>query len=261
MKQQVKKIEEGRYLYGVVDSGKKMSLGEIGIDGHEVYTIPYQRISAVVHSCLARPYKSKDERVVRGWVITHENVVEKVWEEVGTILPLGFDCITKANEDRGAEERVIDWLKEEYDILVDKLNKVKDKAEYVVKVSWDIKVITEKLLQKDQELKGLEEKIRSLSRGTAYMYKQKLEKILKEEMEKEANHWVKDFYERIRKSVDDLKVEDIKKLDSERQVLLNLSCLLYRGKTRELGEELEKINNMKGFTVHFTGPWPPYSFV
>jgi len=28
-----------------------------------------------------------------------------------------------------------------------------------------------------------------------------------------------------------------------------------------LGDELEKINNLKGFSVRFTGPWPPYSFV
>jgi hypothetical protein len=34
-----------------------------------------------------------------------------------------------------------------------------------------------------------------------------------------------------------------------------------RQKVDSLGEELEKINNMDGFSVHFSGPWPPYSFV
>jgi hypothetical protein len=44
-------------------------------------------------------------------------------------------------------------------------------------------------------------------------------------------------------------------------MLLNLSCLVSKDKVDGLGEELEKINNTEGFSVHFTGPWPPYSFV
>lgn len=44
-------------------------------------------------------------------------------------------------------------------------------------------------------------------------------------------------------------------------MLLNLSCLVSKGKVDSLGEELEKINNMEGFSVRFTGPWSPYSFV
>jgi len=37
--------------------------------------------------------------------------------------------------------------------------------------------------------------------------------------------------------------------------------LVYTDKYRELGEELDEINKMQGFSVRFTGPWPPYSFV
>jgi hypothetical protein len=44
-------------------------------------------------------------------------------------------------------------------------------------------------------------------------------------------------------------------------MLLNLSCLVARDKVDSLGKELEAINNMNGFSVHFSGPWPPYSFV
>ncbi|HEX7474725.1 MAG TPA: GvpL/GvpF family gas vesicle protein, partial [Dehalococcoidales bacterium] len=51
------------------------------------------------------------------------------------------------------------------------------------------------------------------------------------------------------------------KLDSDEVMLLNLSCLVAKDKVAGLGEELEKINNMEGFSVHFSGPWPPYSFV
>ena len=44
-------------------------------------------------------------------------------------------------------------------------------------------------------------------------------------------------------------------------MIMNLSCLVAREKYLELGEELGSINGMAGFSVRFTGPWPPYSFV
>ena len=80
-------------------------------------------------------------------------------------------------------------------------------------------------------------------------------------MEKRANLCFKDFYARIKKCVDEIKVEKAKKTDEERQMLMNLSCLVHKKKSKELGEELERINEQEGFSVRFTGPWPPYSFV
>jgi hypothetical protein len=93
------------------------------------------------------------------------------------------------------------------------------------------------------------------------MYKEKLEKAVKAEMDKLADEWFKDFYDRIKGHTDDIVVEKTKKMDKDKVMLLNLSCLMARGNVDSLGEELEKIDNMEGFSVRFTGPWPPYSFV
>jgi len=59
--------EEGRYVYCVADAGERVSLGGIGIEGNEVYTIPYEDISVVVHNCPAEPYQSDDQEVVKAW--------------------------------------------------------------------------------------------------------------------------------------------------------------------------------------------------
>jgi len=99
------------------------------------------------------------------------------------------------------------------------------------------------------------------SPGIAYIYKQKLEKTLKTDMERLADTWFKDFLGRINRHVDKVIVEKTRKLDKERVMLLNLSCLVAREKVRSLGDELEKISSMEGFSIHFSGPWPPYSFV
>ena len=43
-------------------------------------------------------------------------------------------------------------------------------------------------------------------------------------------------------------------------MLMHLACLLPESQSSHLGDTLENIQNMDGFRVQYTGPWPPYSF-
>ena len=253
-------MAEGRYLYCVGESSnERTNLGKIGIEDSQVHTIPYKDLCAVVHNCSGQPYESKDKKIVESWVIAHEETIETAWKRLGTVLPFGFDTIIKADEE-DPEEVVKAWLKEDYQSLKEKLNKVKGKVEYGVHISWNTKIITRDLIEKTPELKGLEQEIKSKPKGTAYMYKQKLEKLIRGELEKEAERCFKEFYKRIKPCTDGIKVEKLKKEDEPGQMLMNLSCLADKD-DKTLGDELEKINNRRGFFVRFTGPWPPYSFV
>jgi len=252
-------MAEGRYVYCVAESNDRLDLGRVGIEGSQVYTIPYKDLCAVVHNCPAQPYESKDKKVVESWVIAHEETIETAWKRLGTVLPLGFDTIIKTDEEN-PEEVVRAWLKEDYQSLKEKLNKIKGKVEYGVQVSWDTKIIARELIEKNFELKRLHEEIKSKPRGMAYMYRQKLEKLIRGRLEKEAERCFKEFYERIKGCTNEVKVEKLKKEDEPRQMLMNLSCLADKD-DKTLGDELEKINNRESFFVRFTGPWPPYSFV
>ena len=260
-KAEVMAIGEGRYLYCVADSGERVNLGPIGIDGNKVHTIPYRDICAVVHECPAEPYQSADREIVNSWVLAHQKVVDEAWEKWGTVLPLGFDTIVMDKDGAGPEENVRNWLQNDYDNLKSKMEKVRGKAEYGVQIFWEPQVVAQNLTKTSPEISQLEEEIKSQSRGVAYLYKQKLENALKRELESKADQCFRDFYERIRKLVDDIAVEKTKPGNQNTQMIMNLSCLLPRDKSAELGEELEKINSMEGFSVRFTGPWPPYSFV
>jgi len=252
---------QGGYLYCVADIGERVSLGPIGIDGSNVYTVPYQDICAVVHKCPAEPYNSTEREVVNSWVLAHQKVVDEAWERWGTVLPLRFDTIVMDKDGIGAEENVRNWLQNDYDNLKSKMEKVRGKAEYGVQVFWKPQVIARFLAKVSPEIGQLEKTIKSQSRGLAYLYKQKLENALKRELEAKADQCFRDFYERIRRHVDSIVVEKTKPSDQNTQMITNLSCLLPQGKTAELGEELHRINSMEGFSVRFTGPWPPYSFV
>ena len=84
---------------------------------------------------------------------------------------------------------------------------------------------------------------------------------MKADIENFSDSLFKDCYTRINKYSDDIVVENNRKPDDGKIMILNLSCLVNREKITELGGELGAINNTDGVFVHFYGPWPPYSFV
>ena len=58
-------MNNGIYLYCIADGNEKTNLGKIGIDGNEVYSLPYQQVSAIVHNCESRAYESEDKDIVK----------------------------------------------------------------------------------------------------------------------------------------------------------------------------------------------------
>jgi hypothetical protein len=253
---------KGRYVYGISAGDKEIRLGAIGINGNEVYTIPYGDISAIVHDCATEPYQSTDDEIVKNWVRTHQSVLDAADEQLGIVIPLGFDTILEPGDDATSPDQVVrDWLKLDYARLREVMGKIEGKDEYAVQISYEPALIIKQISEQSEVIRKIKEEMATKSPGTAYMYRQKLERAVKAETERLADKWFKDFYGRIKKHTDDIVIEKTRKLNNDQVMLLNLSCLVAREKIDGLGKELEDINNMDGFSVHFSGPWPPYSFV
>jgi hypothetical protein len=252
----------GLYLYGIAEADAQTKLGEIGIEGSEVYTIPYKELSAIVHNCPLEPYKSDDEEVVKGWVKTHQHVLDVAEEKFGTLIPFSLDMIIKPEDNATAEEAMKKWMSEEFNGLMEKMGKIRGKKEYGVQIFYIPSVMSEKIADESEEVRKIKEETKSKPPGAAYMYKQKLETAIKHEMESRMDSYFKDFYGRIKKHVEEIKVEKTKPTDEEdKQMIMNLSSLVTTDKYKKLGAELEQIDNTEAFSVRFTGPWPAYSFV
>ena len=252
----------GLYLYCIADESEAVNFGGIGIKDNEVYTIPFRDLSAVVHDCTAQPYQSDDPEKVKSWVLIHQQVVDGAAEKLGTIIPMGFDTIICGKGDADPKENMRNWIETDYDTLASKMAKIRNKAEYGVQIFWETKTMAHKISDESAEIGRLREEIKTKPKGIAYMVRQKLEELLKNEMENKADQYFQEFYEKIKVFTDDLRVEKTKRAEDEgKQMLLNLSCLLPKDQSEKLGEALEGIDNREGFSVRFTGPWPPYSFV
>lgn len=251
----------GLYVYCIADGGQEAKLGPIGIDGREVYSMPYRDVCAVVNNCPAEPHQSSDPQVVEGWVRAHQRVVDSAWGRWGTVLPLAFDTIVRRRGEGEPQEDIRKWLADEYEGLRRRMETVRGKAEYGVQVFWEPQVVARDIAANSEEIRRLEEETRSKPRGTVYLLRQKVESALRREMETRASACFREFYERIKQHVCDIRLERTRKVAEDRQMIMNLSCLAYRERSAELGKELEGIDRMDGFSVRFTGPWPPYSFV
>jgi hypothetical protein len=253
---------KGRYVYGITMTAKEVNMGPIGLDGSEVYLIKYQDMGAIVHNCLAEPYQSTDDEKVKTWIKTHQNVLDSAKEQFKNVIPLGFDTILKSKDDSVLPDQVVkNWLKDEYVRFQAVFAQIDNKDEYAIQVSYVPSAMGKHMLVPSEEVASIREQLSKKSPGIAYIYKQKLDKAIKVDMERLADSWFKDFYTKIAGWAEKVIVEKTRKQDAEKVMLLNLSCLVAKDKVAGLGDELEKINKMEGFSVHFSGPWPPYSFV
>lgn len=244
----------GRYVYGVAASGAALKLGDIGLDGSPVYTLLFRDICAVVHDCPTQPYASAECDMVRRWVESHEGVLEKARDVFGTVVPMRFDVIISLRDGSPADEVIRDWLKQDYDRLKAVLQRISGVSEYAVQISYEPVIIGRQIAG------GIKNKKPAATPGAAYLQQQRLEKLAKSQLEALADKMSKHFLKRVESCCREVVVEKAKGPAAGRVMLLNLSCLVSPEAVGSLGEELEKISRIPGFSVHFSGPWLPYSF-
>ena len=251
--------QAARYIYCIVRGGEEVSLGAIGSGGREVYTVVYNGLCALVHDCPAQPYQSSDAEVAAAWALAHHRVVEAAWKRWGTVVPVTFNTIIAAGEKSG-EENLLAWIETEYQSLKGRLEALAGKAEYGVQVFWDAALVGRRVAQASPQIRKLEEEIGSRPRGVAYMYRQKLEAMLKKEMEARAAEESKELYYTLSRCVDNIRVEKVKKGEEGRPMLMNLSCLVSTERYPELEAAVDRISSREGYFVRLAGSLPPYSF-
>jgi Gas vesicle synthesis protein GvpL/GvpF len=144
--------QEARYIYSIAKMGTRVSLGEIGIEKTEVFTIPYKDIAAVVHSCQPLAYDTKDKALAEEWVLAHSYVIDQAVKKFGSVLPFSFDVILK-----GEDSAILEWLGKNYSLLLQDLEKVKGKAEYTIQIYYDYDALASRVLLGDAKLMEPEE--------------------------------------------------------------------------------------------------------
>jgi len=251
---------QARYLYSIANTEEEKSLGNIGISDKPVYTIAFQDIAAVIHASKPEPEPAKNEEQAKQWILNHNYVIDKATENFNTVLPFSFGCLA-----RGDDEAVRRWLQKNYKSYKRELERLKNSAEYSIQIFYDPKVLEKQVIESIPELKEIDVKIESLSKGKAYIFKKKFELSLKQAVIDQLAIFGEEFGELIRENVTQMIIEEkipyIPEKYAGKKLMVALSCLVSQEKVEKLGQSLEKINKREGFAVRFTGPWAPFSFV
>jgi len=250
----------GLYIYGVAAGEGENELGIKGIAGCRVYTLTAAGLCAIVHDCPARPYQTDNDEQAKEWLFDHQDVLDRVREKLGVVLPMGFNTIVHA-PDRLPQEVLQEWLRQESGRLKAMLDRLRDQDEYAVKILVAEEILKQAAIQEDSSLRELQRELDGKPEGVRYFYREKLEKAVKEALEDIGENYFRKVYQAVRPWCSDIYVEKIKLGIPGKRMIASFSCLVEKSKVSQLGESLAEIEKWEGFTVDFTGPWPPYSFV
>jgi hypothetical protein len=254
--------KDGLYLYALVEHCGEIPTGITGVDGQQVFSLPYRDLSAIVHACPLTPYASDDQTVVTGWVLTHEQVLELLIGAGMNTIPFTFDTIIKPEKERDARTVLTGWLSKEYEHFFQKFEKIRGRKEYGIQVFTNRQKIRDMISSTNDMIKQLEGEAKTSGPGKKYMIQQKLEKEVKVAMDAEIAGIISETKRKIQGYCDELFLGKLKKgQEPARDMILNCSCLVSDENYPKLGAVLEEIEREGDLSVRFTGPWAVYSFV
>ena len=233
------------YVYGIIDFNEEIEETIIGLNGTNVYNIPYRNIGVLV-SDFDKTIPIKDE----DHVLEHETVVEKMMRNY-TILPMRFLTVFDK------KDNVLSMLNEHYSDFREDLDRLRDKVEFGIKTIWPGAIIRDRIenaYRKEQS--DLSSSSDSL--GKSFM-KEKFGKYkIDKEFEEEADRCVAVIDDFLNRFVAEKRLEKLK----TENLLLDAAYLVDKEKQEDFKKAFKELKTSPGDLKYlFSGPWPPYNFV
>lgn len=250
------------YVYAVVpaEAAGLEDFHPLGLDGCPVRVVVQGRIGALVHDCSARPYESGGEAAEASWVLAHHAVLQLAMATCGSVLPMTFNTIVAATDEKTADENLRDWLADEHGSLESRVDAMAGKAEFGLQVSYTPAAILRRVTDEVPEVKRLEGEARTASAGRAYLTRQQLERVVRRELEQRVADLFTAIYEGARACSVSVTVEKVKHADTDERMVANLSCLVARDRYPEIEALADDLGREEGQSARLVGPLPPYSF-
>jgi len=228
-------------LYGIIETERRESFGNIGLGNSEVYTIQYEDIGAVV-SDIPVDYKVEIEETM-----THEKTLRKVME-THTVIPMGFGVIA------GNESEIINILKRGRMKFKNTLEKIDNKLQINVKISWDNAILMD-ILKENEEIQVLSAKAKETANQSL---KIELGKKVKSALDERKNEYMKDIHS----ILGDLSIGSKQNKMTNQDTLMNASFLVDKEKEHKFYDKLQELEKKyeKKLKYLCIGPLPPYNF-
>ncbi|MGC2109200.1 MAG: GvpL/GvpF family gas vesicle protein [Candidatus Korobacteraceae bacterium] len=241
--------QEGRYVYGIIQSKGPITFGKMGIGGmgEMVYAVTHGDIAAVVSRTAVFIFDPTRENA-----LAHEHVIETVMK-THTIIPMSFGTVFRTDDD------IREVLRSIYPSVKDVLKQMAGKVEFGLKVTWDRDHVVDELQREHDEIHRFHQEITRKHLQSTYFARMQLGRMIDKALAERSAEYVREVYEGLRTicvaSRDNKPIGD--------KMIMNAAFLLEREREAEFDAAVNRIARKFGDRLNFkyTGPWPPYNFV
>lgn len=257
------------YLYGVIlteELEKTEVPSFIGIDQKNVHVIKVKELAAVVTPVDPHNFSQqqidlqlKDSEWLKDKAFHHHECISVIHSQF-TILPMSFCTIFQR------EENLKSLLTEQFDVILHKLNTLKNKQEMNVKIYCNSEQAFSYVLKHNPAVLELRENIATMPKGKQFIMKKKLNQLITSQLEIEQSQWWQQIEQELQLFFTGSKLrKNWGREITERSddMIVNCDFLIDKKNTESFLKKLldleQKFADL-GCTFQVSGPWPPYHF-
>lgn len=231
----------GKYLYGIINSENKKSFGNIGVGNGEIYSVQFEDVGAVVSDVFENCKIGMEE------VKTHDEALRKIMQPQA-VIPMSFGIVAKD------EEEIRNILKRARMKFKKTLEKVDNKLQINVKISWDKDVLAS-ILNENVEIRKLTLKAKENADQSMRIELGRKVKSALDEKKKEYMPEITSVLKRLSCDSEENKIPD-------QDTLMNAAFLVEKNREHEFYDKLDEMEKKYSHKLKFlaVGPLPPYNF-
>jgi len=246
-------MEEGRYLYCIIEEKEPQEFGPVGIGGRgdALVTVACDGLSCVVSSSPIIKY-----RVAREHTMAHYRAIERVMEKYA-VLPIRFSTIAESDE-----EIIEKILRPRHDEFKRLLQWISGKECVEVRASWtDMNAVFQGLVQESHSLQALKANAAAKPADGAYYDRIEIGKIVQTMVKEKRRALAAQILEALKPHACETR-DNSAKLYAD-QSICNLSFLVEDKRTCAFNQAVAELRASCGEGIKWTvnHPVAPFDFV
>jgi len=249
------------YIYAVLP--RPIATEIRGINAQPVRWVVNDGLAAAVSDVPAEDFdevplneKVRDMSWLGPRAVAHQDVNARLHEQGEAIVPLAFGTVFRD------DERVKHLLHEQRPALVERLEAVRDRAEWVVSLHLLHEPDAESVATASPALQALRKEIAISTPGRAHLLQRRLADLERDERRRLQAEVGEQVVARLREIASDVYLEPLPS-DTVERPLVRASLLVARADEARFIEEVERLQAdwpEPVYRLRLSGPWPPYRF-
>ncbi|PAE31816.1 hypothetical protein CHI06_27440 [Bacillus sp. 7884-1] len=164
------------------------------------------------------------------------------------------------------EENLISLLNEQYEVILQKLIKLKEKQEWNIKIYCNSEQAFSYVVNHNPAVLELRENIATMPKGKQFIMKKKLNQLITAKLESAQSQWWHQMEQKLKLIFAESKLRKIwgrEVTERKDDMIVNCDFLIDKRKSEQFLtkiKELEQEFSVLGCTFQVSGPWPPYHF-